>query len=669
MQELETQVVKIQLGDLRQATSYVYTLAEKIDITDSELYMICELPLFNPAAAAECQRIAEAVAASLKRSYRKNVTNSTFENALAIINDELGKLVSLGKTHWIGKLNAVLAVKRGTTLSVASVGKISAQLFREGNFASITEAGAISHPLKTFENFSEGKLRLGDLLVISTTQLFNHISVDRIRGILQKNELTDAAQQIISILQDTMGPEGACGTILALQTEPTAATDEEVDLQTYMAGPSINSSVKDENWLDRIKTMGATAGTIGKNLSSDMRQKIKNRPSLSDIVSNRSGSIGMVQNQFKRVTKQFQPATIRSLSRTKKLFLISAAILLVALIANIVIARYYQTQKNKNATTVASISSLEKLANDANAALLYGDESQAITLLSDLQKQLEALTNVPTDQVEAVDKVRAQAQELQNKVGKVTPASPTNLGTLGNADHLISLPNYLATETNRTVVGYNRTSKSIQDNVLRTSEPILRSTFLKNNTAVIYNGSELLVWNFQNGVIGGAFSDQVPKLADMGGMRLYPTNNRVYIIDRANRQVISFAATETAFSKPTVSISAVPELASASDLAIDGSIYIATGGTILKFNSGARQEFTPGVTSLSDTTKLYTQPDFTNLYVLDKGNKRVVILSKSGSLVKTITSDQFNDLKDFSVDEKGKTIYILNNTSLLSIGI
>ena len=181
MTELETQVVKIQLGDNKQATSYVYTLAETVDNSGAELYMICELPLFNPAAADECQRIAEAIAASLRRSYRRPSASNTFENALTVINEELGKLQNLGKTHWLGKLNAVLAVKSRSKLSVTSVGKITALLYRDGNFAPITEPGSPHHPLKTFENFSEGKVRLGDLLVLSTSQLFNHISIDRLK--------------------------------------------------------------------------------------------------------------------------------------------------------------------------------------------------------------------------------------------------------------------------------------------------------------------------------------------------------------------------------------------------------------------------------------------------------------------------------------------------------
>src|ERR1051326_8564492 len=161
--ELETQVAKIQIGDPKQSTAYVYVLAEKIDATDTEIYVLCELPLFNPAARADCERISEAIGASLMRSYRKTANDNTFENALAQINEELGKLAGMGKTHWIGKLNALVATKRGRTLSIATVGKVTALLYRDETFTTVSESSTSPTPLKTFENFAVGKLRLSDL--------------------------------------------------------------------------------------------------------------------------------------------------------------------------------------------------------------------------------------------------------------------------------------------------------------------------------------------------------------------------------------------------------------------------------------------------------------------------------------------------------------------------
>lgn len=668
MADLETQVVKIQLGDNKQATSYVYTLAETMDGSDTELYMICELPLFNPAASDECQRIAEAIAASLRRSYRHQAGSNTFENSLTLINEELGKLQNIGKTHWLGKLNAVIAVKSKTKLSVTSVGKITALLQRDGSFAPITEPSTPHHPLKTFENFSEGKVRLGDLLVLSTSQLFNHISIDRFKNILKRNDLPDAAQEMMSTLQDAMGPEVACGTILAQQVAAgTLDAEEEVDLGAYMAAPKVTSNKQSADWLDRIKTMSSTAVVIGKNVGSSVKEKIKSAPKIGDIVKRKDGALQIVQSQFKRAAKQVQPETIKGYSKQKKVFMIAAAILLVAVIANVGIAKYYSSQPKVVAVADDKIASLEKLASDSNAALLYGDQAQAKRILADLQNQLNGLGAIPDSQKSKIDEIRSKANELDSKLNNVAKVDNVEtIGTLSNGDDLIVLPNFFATETNRTIVSYNRSSGTVSDSALKTSEPIMLSGFNKDKQAVIYNGKELLTWDYGTGIVGGAYSTNIPSSNDARGLTVY--NGKAYLLDRGGKKIVRYTVSATGFADPVDSIKDVAEIANASDIAIDGNIYIASNGTILKFNTGKKQEFEIGLNNLSSNTKLYTENGFANLYVLDPGSKQIIIVnSKTGVTVQTLTSDKFNDLKDFYVDEKAKTIYVLNNNQLLKV--
>ncbi len=666
MAELETQVVKIQLGDNKQATSYVYTLAETVDSSGAELYMICELPLFNPAAAEECQRIAEAIAASLRRTYRRPAANGTFENSLTVINEELGKLQNLGKTHWLGKLNAVIAVKMRSKLSVTSVGKITALLQRDGNFAPITEPGTPHHPLKTFENFSEGKIRLGDLLVLSTSQLFNHISIDRFKNILKRNDLPDTAQEIIATLSDVMGPEIACGTILAKQVPAgSMEEEEEVDLGAYMAAPRVASTKQSADWLDRIKDMKSTGVTISKTVVGSMKDKMKQRPKFGEMLKRRDGALQVVQSQFKKVSSQVQPQAIKGYSKQKKFFMIAAAILLVAVITNVAIAKYFNSKPKIEAVAEDTLGNMEKKLADANASLLYGDEANANSLLGEVQSFLNGLGEIPETQKERIESIRSQAKTLDNKLNNVAEAGIENLGTLSNADNLIILPSYLATETGRTVVSFNRSSGSVSDSALKTSEPITLSGFVKGDQAVIFNGSELMLWNSKTGIIGSGFSDSVPNSENARGLTVY--NNKVYILDRSSNKVMKYSIGESSVSTPTASLENIDNISSASDMAIDGNIYIAAAGTILKYNSGAKQDFTIGVNNLSDRTKIYTENAYTNLYVLDPGNNRIVILTKEGAVVQTLTNSAFNDLKDFYVDEKGKTIYVLNNNQLLKI--
>jgi DNA-binding beta-propeller fold protein YncE len=110
-----------------------------------------------------------------------------------------------------------------------------------------------------------------------------------------------------------------------------------------------------------------------------------------------------------------------------------------------------------------------------------------------------------------------------------------------------------------------------------------------------------------------------------------------------------------------------PGLAEAIDISIDGSIYVLTKTGINKFQSGKLADFSlpPLPTPFSGEGKIYTQKDFKYIYVLDQGNNRILVLDKKGNLAFSLKSDDFTKLKDLFVDEKAKTIYILNDTSLL----
>lgn len=673
MTELETQVVKIQLGDNRQSNTFVYTLAETIDSIGTELYVITELPMFNPAAKDECLRIAESIAASLKRTYRRSSSTGLFEIALSNINEELSKLVTLGKTHWLGKLNSIVAVKRNNILSVSSVGKVSALLYREKKFVSITDSSASNHqPLKTFEQFSEGKLKLGDMFLLSTPELLNHISIDRIKNLIDKNDLPVAAQSMIEYLQDDMGPDVACGTIFALQVEAGTMSDEEVDLGQYLAGPKVDSSDSsggDKKVSKKAKEFAATGTLIAKNFLSDFKSKYIKQSYWKGVANKSTQSIGVMQGRLKKATAKFQPSQISGYSRSKKFFLICAAILLVALIANLIIAKVNNSKEQAEITYSDQLTQIEKLLNDANAALLYGDEGQATEHYNEA-KQL--LSQVPeeiseTQFADKLNELKNTASDLDKKINKVAQASVSSVGSLGNASHLISLPDYLATEVNRTIVAYQKSTNSFVDNSLRSSEPILDSIALNNNLAAIFNGSELFIWDVNGDIVTGRFSEGVPNEDNFGGIKTYPTNNRAYVLDKGTGEVKSFPTTGRSFSTPTVSVKD-DALKSASDLAIDGNIYIATNGTILKFNSGAKQDFSPAVSGLSSKTKLYTQVDYTNIYVLDSESKKIIILRKDGGLVSNLTSDKFTEPKDFAVDETNKTIYVLNGSELLKVG-
>ncbi len=669
MANLETQVVKIQLGNVKLADTYVFVLAEKGAQDDSELYVICELPLLNPAAVADCEHIAESIAGCIRRAYRRPVNDSTFENALAQTNDELGKLASLGKAHWVGKLNALIATKVDHTLNIATTGKITALLLRDNKFTSIAESPETFHPLKTFENFASGKLKLHDTVIFSTNQMFNHLSVDRLKNILTKEPLPEAAEKITEILQDNADHQVSFGTIIAVQEEAGPHSDALVEIEKIIT-PLTTSGAIWQSSLNFLKQAGEGLAALPQKIWLFVRQLIAKRPTaqVSRFIPRNREMLGAMNQKFRQAKNQISMETFRNFSRTKKFFFISAAILLLVVIANLIITIGYKKIKAADLAFQNNLTEVQQLTNDATAAFLYNDQAKAYGIVQNINSKLHKYSPRTDQQKQNLQIAETQAADLTKKLEKIVEIKANTLATLSDNKNLITLPNFLATEVNRNIISYNKTTGSVQDSALKASEPIVRSAFVKNNLAAIYNGKELFTWDFTAGRLSIPFSENVPNEQNSVGLRGYAVNSRVYLVDKPGGRILSFLVSDKGLSKPVVSVTG-QDMSGALDLAVDGNIYILSGKGISKFQSGRQVDFNRVFLpqEFKADSKIYTENGFGNLYILDSGNKKIFITDKKGNLVKTITSPELTSPTDFAVDEKGKTIYVLNAGTLLKL--
>ena len=82
---------------------------------------------------------------------------------------------------------------------------------------------------------------------------------------------------------------------------------------------------------------------------------------------------------------------------------------------------------------------------------------------------------------------------------------------------------------------------------------------------------------------------------------------------------------------------------------------------LLFFPQGAKDTFNvTGLSKkLSNPTRIQTTPDFDNIYVLDNGNSRIVILKKDGTFVKDYTASAIKNAIQFDVLEKDKKAFVL----------
>lgn len=154
----------------------------------------------------------------------------------------------------------------------------------------------------------------------------------------------------------------------------------------------------------------------------------------------------------------------------------------------------------------------------------------------------------------------------------------------------------------------------------------------------------------------------------------YAYTGNLYLIDKAANTIWRYSGSGTSFGTkqkwlaPGVTV----DFSKVIGLTIDGSIWtITSSGKIVKFNLGNPQNITPtGIfPEITSINAIYTNETLASVYLLDKTNKRVVVLDKSGKYQAQYLNDKIGEANNVLVSEKDKKIILLAGQKLLFLEI
>jgi len=224
----------------------------------------------------------------------------------------------------------------------------------------------------------------------------------------------------------------------------------------------------------------------------------------------------------------------------------------------------------------------------------------------------------------------------------------------------------------KTTGGQTATAKEVAS-----SQSKLLSVELDNSSASYFTQNDQFVY-----FLDGSGAQQIDKGNDKktqilkkswktdGGVGTFGSN--VYVLDRSDGIHKLVPASDGTYADNDYFSSNTPDLSNSVDMAIDGSVYVLNkDGSIDKYTKGASDTFSASSldTPLKGATRIYTNSDFDNIYVLDNGNSRIVVLDKTGKFVTSYSAVQVKAAKDLDVDETGKKIFILSSGKVYQIDI
>ena len=152
--------------------------------------------------------------------------------------------------------------------------------------------------------------------------------------------------------------------------------------------------------------------------------------------------------------------------------------------------------------------------------------------------------------------------------------------------------------------------------------------------------------------------------------------SNVYLLDTGNPptggQIWKYLATSSGFSdkREYLEKDVKADFNNAIRMQIDSSIYVLkSGGDIVRFTKGAADNFALGGLdkNIKDPKSIFVSSDTDNFYILDSGNERLVVTTKTGAYKAQYQAAEFGTASDLVVDEKAKKVYLLDNNKIFQM--
>lgn len=162
---------------------------------------------------------------------------------------------------------------------------------------------------------------------------------------------------------------------------------------------------------------------------------------------------------------------------------------------------------------------------------------------------------------------------------------------------------------------------------------------------------------------------------------IYGFGGNIYALDSGKNMIWKYLPAAAGYSdkREYLTKGTTVDLASVVRMQIESSVYVLKdGGEISRFTKGDKDNFSysglpastqGGPSGVKDPKSIFVSSDTDNLYVLDSGNSRLLILTKTGSYKGQITGGKFATASDLAVDEVGKKVYLLEGSKIYSVDL
>lgn len=457
---------------------------------------------------------------------------------------------------------------------------------------------------------ASGFLQDNDVVILQTKQFSNVISAETLSEFLDNLPPSEAAENLAPLIHEK--EEAGAASIIINYKTPT-----EEDVVVVASEPEAEKEQEE-----------------AKNQS----------PFYTPSVNIKTPQFGNIKPMLISLLSKLKIPGRPDISHPRKVILTIVVVIFAVLVISIIFALQKQ-QGTKNQAIFDSIYPQAQKKYEEGQGLVELNQS----LANDSFNQAKQIIDAGKDKLPKDSKEEKELLTLLAKVNSALGPSSTNSASSAQTKQAdLSVSSILLAESKNQAIYFSYDDKNIYgltaDAVYSLS---LDGTGKKN---IITNGND---WQ--------------------QGIAVAPYFGNIYILDKKQNQILKYVSSDSGFSKANYFSSDItPDFSKAVSMAIDSSIYIlATDGTIAKFTKGKGDSFSiTGLDkSLANPTKIFTNTNLDNVYVLDNGNSRIVVFDKNGAYKAQYAASIIKSAKDFDVSEKDKKAYVLSNDKLYEIDL
>ncbi len=644
----------------------------------------------------------------------KDNPDNAFEHNLEWANRLIGQML---KPDELNELNFIFGGIKNNQLQFTFNGRISGYIiFKDGEkyrhldlIKTYGDRQKEAGPF--FSNLVSGDLSPDNLVIFCTGAVFDFITIDRLEKIILSRPMENACRYLEKTLNQIANQLSFGGLIINLLTPSAQRQIQIASTERVTPDNSIRRLVYKEKETENI--LSPSLWLMFKKFFNKTKNKqdsdLETIKKITKIYNRLTGWQGQMKKTWREMIKFFsrtaKPPTepivkktagitalralaqklwqaprakILALPPTRRYLFLGA--LIVGAIFIVSVGWSYQQNNNRLEQEKYNqlLNGIKEKIDQAESSIIYKDEEQAEKLLTEIKNDLTEFPQNSANRRTMRQNLLVNAEIIAAKLRHLKTIVPTLAADLSALNLTCQPTDLIAAKLSFFFFCNNDTNLWRYDTKSKTSVALtsplageLKYKFVKKDGLVLLlNGKDRLT---QFDLKTGEFSSLEiiwPK-TDSEIKLIGHYNTYLYSLDVKNNLIAKHKESTTGFAKGA---GWLKEDISVSDLtgwAIDGSIYIARPyGSVSKLDSGHLQNFSLSALDpqLNSAVKIFSSPDSQNIFILDPGQKRVIIWNKkTQKLVAQYTAEEFTDLQDLSVNEKNKTIYLLNGMKIQSI--